>query len=251
MGSEVIKLNASRGLGDAIYLRAAALHMLDRGEQVAVYTQWPTVFSDLPVDVRPLTEREGETDLRHVANSLNGHDPQGRSNFAACCANAGIAEPVELRAKWTVRNHALLERIQQLAAGRPIFVYQPRKRAQNAEQKLIRPETAPYNAFIGQHSEYFRVRLGQTPFVEFDRSAACEIDLLDKTSISDAFDIGTIGNFFFGESCFIPMLGEANSRRYAVMFTRRALNSEGRMRFMTPERLFHKRQLGEAVYDES
>lgn len=247
----MIHLNASKGLGDALYLRAVALHLLRRGELLTLYSKWPDAFADLAVTVLPRSECEGRDDLRNVLYSLSRDDPHGKSNFEAACEKAGIAEPVDLRLDWTVKNPDLIERITEQAAGRKIFVYQPLKFARNNEQRLLRPQREPYNRFIANHREHFRIRLGEPPYVDADRSAPCEMDLLGNSTIHDAFDIGTIGDLFFGESCFIPMLGEASGKRFAIMFTRQALKSDGRIRNVTPARLFHRKELGEAVYDES
>lgn len=245
----MISLRASSGLGDAIHLRAAVLHLLSCGESVGVFTKFPEVFSDLPVTIRPLEDGDTCDGLRHFNHKLS-MEPSCVDAFTGACLRAGIEWPVPLRMNWTVQNHELLAQIRQLAAGRPIFVFQPVKHSSNWQQELLRPSREPYNAFIAKHQDYFRIKLGHPDYVE-DRGEPCELDLMGKASIKDALDIGTIGDLFFGESCYVPMLGEAMDKRYAIMFTRRALNANDRIRNMTAERLFHKKHLATAVYDES
>lgn len=246
----MIGIRAPNGLGDAVHLRAAVLHLLASGEQVKVFTSFPVVFADLPVEIAALGEGDTFDGLRHFYHKL-GVGAADVDNFTGSCRRADIVEPVALRAEWTVKNSALLDSIRDAAKGRSIFVYQTRKAAKNSAQRLLCPDRESYNGFIAEHHDHFRIKLGQPPYCEDDRSAPCELDLFGKTSISDAFDIATIGDLFFGESCFVPMIGEAMDRRYAIMFTRRALNSEDRVRHMTPGRLFHKKHLATAVYDES
>lgn len=247
----MIEIKGSKGLGDAIYLRAVVLHLLDQGHRVTVYTPWPVMFEDLAVKIRPVAACEGLASLRFAAYSTARTNPDGISNFEAACGKAQIKEPVALRLDWKVSRPQLVEQILTKAAGRKIFVYQPPKRPHNPEQELLRPTRKVYNQFVADHADHYRIKLGQAPYVDEDAGAPCELDLFGKASIRDAFDIGTVGDLFFGESCYVPMLGEAMDKRFAVMFTRRALNSDTRVRNLTPERLFHKKHLGTAVYDES
>lgn len=45
----MIRLNAPKGLGDAIHVRAVVIHLLRQGELVTVFTRWPEVFADLDI----------------------------------------------------------------------------------------------------------------------------------------------------------------------------------------------------------
>lgn len=245
----MIGLRASKGLGDAIRLRAAVLHLLARGKQIVVYTNFPQVFIDLPVTTRPLGEGDQHERLRHFSAALLR--PATVDYFTRACRCAGIEESVELRMGWKVKNQALLDQIRRKSAGRKIFVYQTRKIPRNEEQELLRPNLDAYNKFIAGHGDYYKIKLGQPPYVENDASVPCDMDLFGKASIHDAFDIGTIGDLFFGEDCYVPLLGEVNDRRFVYMFSRRALKSETRVSNATPDRAIHKKHLGMAVYDES
>lgn len=245
----MIALRASSGLGDAIHLRAAVLHLLDRGDRVMIFNRYAQVFADLPIKIRSVAAGDKCKVLRHFAYKLQRPSPTV-DNFTAACQRAGIEWPVTLAMRWTVKNEELVDRIMGLATGRKILIFQSPKKPDNEQQELLRPGIEAYNAFVADHHEHFRIRLGHSRFVE-DYQEPCELDLLDKTSITEAFDIGTVGDLFFGESCYIPMMGEAMDKRFAIMFTRRALTANDRVANFTPERLFHKKHLGLAVYDES
>jgi hypothetical protein len=244
----LIGIRAAGGLGDAIHLRAAVLHLMRRGP-VKVFTPFPQVFADLQVTIAGQIEGDGHEGLLHFAGKLQR--TEDISNFAAACRRAGLGDDIPLRLGWSVKNPRLVSDILDAAGGRPIFIYQPRKVARNPSQELIKPQREAYNAFIARYADHFRIRLGQPPYVEDDRSAPCELDLFGRTSIPDALDIATVGDFFFGESCYVPMMGEAMDKNYAIMFTRRALNSTDRVANMKPSRLFHKKHLATAVFDES
>jgi hypothetical protein len=77
------------------------------------------------------------------------------------------------------------------------------------------------------------------------------LDLFGKTSIADTFDVCTIGDLFFGEVCFLtPTIADAMGKPYICMFSKRASVSNQWTRLITPQRLFHRKDLGVAIYDE-
>lgn len=242
----LIRIYAPKGLGDAIYLRAVTLHLLERGEAVTVFTPWPQLFADLDVIVKPRTELVYGGDLRRLATK--GEIVCG-DDFRARCINAGIAEPVALRMGWKLKNTALRDRILREAAGRKIFVYQPLKVTHNPEQELLQPRREAYERFIAAHAGCYRIRIGHPPFVQ-ESSAPYELDLYGKAFIDDTFDVGLIGDIFFSEPCFVNVMAEAMDKQLICMFSARARDSESWVRLMTPARVFHKKHLATAVYDE-
>lgn len=250
-----IELRAPRGLGDAIYLRAVVLHLLARGEKVAVHSNWPGAFGDLPVEVVPYGEAALQPQVRPVAASMKRLNPDGISNFTAACRRAGINEPVDFRLGWQTRDTDLVRNVKAAARGRPIMLYQSPKRTISEEQELIRPNRLAFNAYLESKAGHYRIRLGHAPYVENDRYSPCELDLFNQIGVPDVLDLATLCQFAFGEPSVLPFLAEACNTRYAVMFSRRALTytgplGNGRVRNITPERLFHKPHLAEAVYDE-
>lgn len=247
----MIKLDASKGLGDAIYLRAVVLHLLERGEAITVFTRWREVFDDLPVTIRPIDEVADHNDIRHVAFShrIPRDDPE-IDQFTMRCRIAGITGPVPLRLGWTVRNAGLLKRIKRDARGRKVFIYQPRKLVKTSPMALLQPQRKAFNKIVADHKGWFRIKLGHPPFVEDDPDLACELDLFGKGFIKDTFDVCTLGELFFGEPCFLTVMAEALDRKAICLFSRRASQSSGWMSQITPNWQFNKRHLATCVYDD-
>lgn len=243
----MIQLNGPNGLGDAIYVRAVALHLLDRGESLTIYTRHPDVFADLPVIVKPIEERTGE--IRRVSYSFRNEDSGDVGQFAMCCEAAGIREPVDLTLRWTVRNKTLLEKIKADAAGRKIFIYQPLKTQLNPSfiPYAIRPDA--FKAFVNKHRDYYRIKLGHPPTVVDDPDLECELDMYGKGFVFDTFDICTIGDLFFGEGCFIITIAEALDKPFVCMLSRRGAEDGGWIGRMQSGQ-FNKKHLGTSVYDE-
>ena len=100
-----MRLAAAKGLGDALYLRAAALHLMKIGQPFDIYTGWPEVFVGIP-NIRPLSEADNSGgDLCHVA-ACNCRNPEimRLDHFTNAYRRAGIEGPVELQIGWKVQN---------------------------------------------------------------------------------------------------------------------------------------------------
>lgn len=247
----MIELDGSRGLGDALYVRAVALHLLDKREQVTVFTRWPDVFSGLPVTLQPLTAYTGREDLHHVVSCL--HCRLGAvkmlDKFTLACLQAGLDEPIPLRMDWKPLNNALLESIRAKAAGRPIFLYQPPKISGSDEQRDQEPSEGDFCRVVDENAGRFRIKVGHAKYVR--EYGGSELDLFGKLSVTDALDVCTIADLFFSTPSYLGIMAEALDRPHVCMFTRRAQVSPWvRTRSLTPLRFFHKPHLGTAIYDE-
>jgi len=249
----MIEIKASKGLGDALYLRAIALHLLERGEAVTIFTLWPEAFHGVAATVKGLDQLTGAEDLELAAYCVFCRNPalERQDQFTRACLQVGIREPVALRLDWKVRNPALVERIKAQAGGRPILVYQPNKKANNPEQALLRPRSEAFNAHLAAQRECFRVKVGTHHALDRDEGAPCDLDLFDRTSVSDVIDIATAADRFFGETCWLLVAAEALDKPFTCMFSRRGLASpRRRVCNVTPALVFHKPHLTTAVFDE-
>lgn len=250
----MINLDGSKGLGDALYVRAVARHLLFKeGKEVIVYTRWADIFSDLPLTVKPLDARTGAEDLHHVVycSHCRVQQPASLDFFTLACRQAGIMDEVHLFIDWKIRNQPLVDSIQEAAKGRRVFVYQSPKKAVNAEQEAMRPNRAAFNRYVANHNDCFRVRLGHPSAVEDDQSAPHEMDLFGKISVTDALDVGSIAHLLFSDPSFITVMAESMGKRFTAMLSRRAETFPNvRARNATADRLFHNKNLLTVVYDE-
>ena len=246
----MIKLTSAKGLGDAIYLRAIVLHLLERGETpIAVFTFWPAAFADLPILVRSPDEQTGTEGLIQASYLLRDHTTGDQ--FTMACERAGLDPIPPLVMNWRVCNPALVEAVRVAAQGRGIFMFQPPKLVNNAEQEELRPSRSAFERYVDEWRGHFRIKVGHPAFTE-EGNAPCELDLYGKTSIHDVFDLGTIAAMCFGESSFLLIMAEAMDRPFTCMFTRRGLDSDyERVRNVRPDRIFHKQHLASVVYDET
>jgi len=248
-------VRSQNGLGDNIYLRAAVLHMLRTSEEpVTVFSRWAEVFDDLQVETLPIKEileRGLEDKVRSVSYPVPRPLPDGLTEFQSRLRNAGIDESIQLRIDWKIRNPRFVAEVKAMAAGRKIFIYQCPRAIRSEAGALLKPRMIAFRNFVAKHSDYFRIKLGHPPYVEDDPSVPCELDLFGKAFIHDTFDICQLGDLFFSQPSFINCMAEALDRRYICMFSMAALMSDiSRANTTTPARLFNKRYLASAVYDD-
>jgi hypothetical protein len=248
----VIDLLGPRGLGDGLLVRVAAMEWLRRGEEVRVYTYWPELFHDLPVELATGTPyRDGQSDVYGCAACMHCRRPDvvPLSMFTRSCHQCGLQEVPELDLAWTVTNQAPLDRVRRKANGKPILIFQPPKIANGEEQELYNPRAEDFNRWLDGRTDYYRVKVGHPSAAQEFRDAPCELNLFNKTTVKEMLDLATIGDLFFSQVCFIPTLAESLNKRSVCMFTRRQLSAKSnKVRNLTPEVFLHKRHLHEVVY---
>lgn len=250
----MINLNGSKGLGDALYVRAVARHLLwKENKEVTVFTRWPEVFRDLPLKVKALGDLTGQEDIHPVVycSHCRVQQPASLDFFTLACRQAGIVDEVDLFIDWKVKNKRLVESIRLAARGRRIFVYQSPKKANGPEQEVLRPRREAFNRYIENHKDCYRVRLGHPSAVEDDKDAPLDMDLFGKISVSDALDVGASADLLFSDPSFITVMAESMGKRFTAMLSRRVEAFPNiRARAMTADRLFHNKNLLTVVYDE-
>lgn len=248
----MIRINSPKGLGDAIHLRAIVLHLLERGEEIEVYTGWPEVFTGLPVVLRTHEQIADHDQIRHAMACLHCCIPEimGMSLFQNACRQAGIVEPVALRMDWKVKDGKRIRRIKARAAGKPILLYQPVKKANNAQQAELRPDRDAYRAYLQGMKGYFRIKVGNAAFTIDDPRLPVDLDLFNKTTVSEVFDIATIADCFFSEDSYIQVIAQAMNKPVTWMFARKGESSAfSRSRNARPSRMIHRTDLVTVVYD--
>lgn len=243
MDGDLIHIAGPKGLGDAIYIRAIALHLIGQGKRVAVSTHWPDVFLGVPVSIVPLNGNEMQVgfSLRHPGGG-SYPDTAGLSQFDIWCRRAGIAEPVKLELRWPVQNRNLVRLIRRKAAGRKILVYQPRKK-----DNPLSPRRNPFYAWVRERSDCYRVRVGHPQFVE-GAVSDCEMDLVGQTGVTDIFDVATVADLFFGDLCYLGIVADALEKRSVCMLSSEAVAAPGWCH-LSAHRLFRNTHLAELIYD--
>lgn len=232
-------IRGGAGLGDALYVQAIARYLVTQGHDVEACSAWPDVFAPLApaVKVSPF-RRDGINRLAHYSQRRG---VKGTTQFEDCCIQAGVPRDIPLRLDWTVRNVALVNRSKD--DGRPVVLVQmpraPFGRSDGFGMDLLPDCRRIQDAIdaIGSRALTVQVGSGEAMF----RFGGIDIDLTNKTSVSDLLDVASIADGFLGFCSFFVPLAECFDRPALLVWSRRGLRSrEFVVRQITPEKILHK-----------
>lgn len=246
-----ITMRAGAGLGDAIYLQSVARYFVEKGSSVEVCTYFPDVF--LPLHGRIRVSKFRREGIKKVAHYTGRKGVAGTDQFQDCCIAAGINEPVEFRLDWAPRNTVLVEKVRGLANGRPIvFVQLPRNPMGRTDKygDEILPDCSVIQRVIDALSgRAFLMQVGHgAPRHAF---RGLDLNLANRTTVSDALDVGSIAHAFLGYCSFIIPLAESQRKPALLVWSRRGLNSVHEfVKRITPTKILHRPQSSKVIMDD-
>ncbi len=245
----MLSVRSGMGLGDSLYLQSVARHFVSKGEKVEACSAWPEVFRPLgnAVTVSPFRR----TSIDRLAHYSMRRGVVGTDQFQDCCIQAGIREPVDLRLDWKPLNPIFTLGLRR--DDRPIVVVQmpraPFARTDGWGTEFL-PDCGTIQRMIdriGKKAFFVLIGKGEPWF----RFSGIDLDLTNKTTISDVLDIGLAADGFLGFCSFIVPLAESLSKPLLLVWSRRGLESPNEVvRQMTPKKIIHRKSLAPWVVDD-
>lgn len=242
-------IRSGSGLGDSIYLQSAVRHLVDRGEEIEVCSNWPDVFRPLASRVKVSPFRRDHVDIRaHYA--MRKHIPH-TDQFQDVCIAAGIRGPVDFRLGWVPRNAKLCNTVRQ--AGKPVIAVQlPRRpfdRTDGFGAELL-PDCNVIQAAIdriGRRATFVQLGKGDA----LHRFSGINIDMSNGTSVSDLLDLASAADGFLGYVSFFVPLAESLKKPALFIWSRRGLDSPTPfINQITPKKILHRASSLHAVDNE-
>lgn len=221
------------GIGDALYVQSIARHFVEQGQRVQVCSVWDEIFSQIPVKVTPFT-RLGVDKIAHYTMRKA---VKGTSQFQDCCISAGIMRPIDLRLDWKRTSEPEIPR------GKPIVVVAlprvPMGRTDGFGKEVL-PDCLVIQKLIDDlngRATIVQIGKGQ-PLFEF---AGIDVDMANRTSISEMLDIASIADRFLGYCSFLIPLAESFNKPGLYVWSRAIQKSpHAFIRQMTPEKVLHR-----------
>lgn len=239
------------GLGDALYLQSIVRHLVERGEKVEVCTAWPDLFLPLQGKIQVSGFRRDR--INRLAHYTNRKMIAGTDQFKDSCLAACIMEPVDLRLDWTPQNIELV--LQLRGVGRPVIAVQlpraPMNRLDGFGASLLPNCNVIQRVIdrIGKRAYFVQIGSGE-PLFSF---GGIDLDLANKTSVTDLIDIGYSSDGFLGYVSYIVPLAESLSKPALLIWSRAGLNSQEPrrdfIRAITPKKILH-RDSSRAIVDD-
>lgn len=242
-------IRGGSGLGDALYLQSVCRHLIAIGRtNLVARTDYPDVFL-------PLAGKIGIKEFTKTGVGIIGHYSMRRqiqetSQFKDCCLQAGITSPVELKLDWRVNPppvdlRAYGKRIAVIGLPRP-----PMARKDGFGRELL-PRKDAYQRMVdgARAAGYLTVQVGAgNPVYHLQ---GIDIDLANKTTIPELFDIVAASDVVVCYPSFLVPLAESLGKQFICLFAMEGLKCDRNfLRWVTPEKVIHRNDLGCHVTDE-
>lgn len=232
----VKRIRGGRGLGDALYLQSCVRHLVRRGVDLEVCTDFPEIF-DFPVNFDVFSRHN----INYLCHYTKGKQNHHTNQWEDICESAGIGE-AELKLDWKPRNTGLVNDILNSAEGRKIlFVHggrAPMNRKDNFGNELLPDKEVFAEVLDSMKKFFFTVYCGRgerffTPEVD--------LDLNNRTDVSSLIDVASISTAFFGQCSFIIPLAESLNKPLLVLWSAAGMNSSERyIATITPRKILSK-----------
>jgi hypothetical protein len=237
------EIRAGSGLGDSIYLQSIVRHLRMSGKDIIVRSNYPDVFRPLNVSVTQ-HRKDGKPIVAHYVTRK--HTP-GTSQFEDMCIMAGIKEPVQMQLDWRVQNTSLLTGIE-----RPIIAVMlpraPMDRSDGFGSELMPKWEILQNLVNLVECTTVQVGAGKAVY----NYSGIDVDLANKTSISDLIDVASMVDGFIGTCSFMLPLAESLGKPFFALWSSRGLKSRtAYISSVTPEKAIHRKDLGRYAIDSS
>lgn len=224
------------GLGDSLYVRAVAEHLVREGKEVTVKSNFPGVFAGLRVQIDPFT-RQGADVIAHYS-SLRAL--QGTTQWQDICTTARIPK-IPFVIPWAVVNRPLVKEVKAEAAGRPIVILNggrpPMGRKDGYGREML-PKSAAFEQVLARLAGCFIVKVGNDEEVY---PLPSNLDLSGKTSPADLLDMAYISRGLVGQCSFMVPLAEGLDKPMLAVWAAAGLRSPTPfIRFCTPVKVLSK-----------
>lgn len=232
-----LTMRGPSGLGDAIYLRVVAEHIAEQGVDLEVLNNYPDVFCGAAVTVKPFV-RGMKVDI--VSHYVYGKNNPGTNQFQDMCIAAKLPATIPLRFDWKVMNRRLVDDLRTRAAGRKIIVVHggrtPMARTDGFGAELL-PLKAAFDLVLGELRDCFLVRVGKHALYPL----AAELDLQDRTTVTDLIDIGQACDGWVAQCSFAVPLAEAFDKPLLAVWAAAGLRAKhGYVKSITPQKILSK-----------
>ena len=229
-------------MGDGLYLQGVARHLVEKGYKLEVCSSYPDLF-------RPLGDAVKVTAFRRNADICAHYTmrkAQPTNQWQDCCIQAGIKESVEFRLDWKATTR-LVE------SDKPIVcVLLPRipmDRVDGFARELLPDRKAMQRMIDALRGKVTLVRIGSgVPLYEYD---GIDIDLANRTSVSELIDVASQANGFLGYCSFVVPLAESLNKPAVFLWARQGLKSKTPfIRQITPTKILSKESSTYAFDDD-
>lgn len=237
------EIRSGSGFGDSIYLQSIVRSVVLSGDRITARSGYPELFRSLGVPV----VKFHKTPPCLVAHYAARKSAPETTQFEDMVISAGIIGPVEMRLDWQVAKPKIIGK-----PARPVIaVMLPRSPMSRDDGfgKELSPDYSIIDALLRERrSSITTVQIGQGEAL-YDYGSI-DVDLANKTSISDLLDVACLVDGFVGICSFMIPLAESLDKPFFALWSAAGLESKVRyINRVTPEKIIHRKDLGHYAVD--
>jgi len=233
------RIRAGGGLGDSLYLQSIVRHLVGKGENLEVCTNWNDVFLPLAdkVKLSPFS-RENIQIIAHYTQRKNLPTKQ----FDDSCFQAGIKDKVELKLDWSPVSNKFTDIVSGcIKPTLAVLTYrEPMGRSDGFAEDLL-PCPEQMNKIISDLKEkYTIIEIGQgDPKFKYD---GIDLNFTNRTSVSEMIDVVASVDAIFGYCSFLVPLAESLNKKSLFCWSHKGLRSKTTyINTITPEKILYKK----------
>lgn len=246
-------IRAGAGLGDSIYLYSIVRHFQKLGHDLTVRSNHPAVFSQLRVKVIPHDRRAPGAIVAHYVSRKHLKETDQWQDMVIA---AGIKQRLEMKLDWQIQKPDILYRAA-IKSGkteglkRPIIALllprNPMDRTDGFGGDMLPNWKIIDDLVATAHATIVQIGAGEAIF----NYRKIDLDLANKTSISDLLDIASMVDGFIGLCSFMLPLAESLEKPFFSLWAARGMRSKTMfIRQLTPEKVIHRKDLSYSAIDE-
>lgn len=230
-----MRIRGGSGLGDAVYIRPVAEHFERLGHKPTVHCDYPEVFAGSGINVEPF--RRDRIDV--LAHYVAGKSNPATTQWQDVCKSAGIQAPLSF--DWPIRNQKLVDGLRAQANGRKLVLVHggraPMARTDGFGKELL-PDRKAFHAALEVMQNCMLVKIGKGSVTY---GVHADVDLTDKTSITDTLDLFRACDGVIAQCSFAIPMAEVFDRPLLVVWAGGGLvASHIYVRQITPAKILSK-----------
>jgi len=223
------------GLGDSVYAQPIIAEAIKNKSNVAVYSNFPDIFSGLNCTVLPYKATGARYDIRYLADKSN----QSTTQYYDMCKRANIFTPFKLRKK---NNTPIID-------GEYLLFRPPSLPMRSARSVKLLPAVGAYYRLI-QSFGMKLVASGNTEDI-INYHYPYDIDMVGKTTVEEYLNLCEHATKIVTYPCNLVPLGEGYGVDTTVMFSRQGLDCDDSfLNTITPQKIIEYKEKTSWVIDD-
>lgn len=254
-----IAIKGASGLGDCVYAVSIAEYYSKEYDNIYVMSDFPVLFEHLPkvkcfkhkklnhIDLPDGRKKDIDKRFTYCGRKYTA----GTTQFEDSYLSIHIKEKLEMNISWKVKNNELVDNIRKCAKDKKICIlsapYEPFGR-DDEWGSLLRIKPDIMQTIVNNRDDIYFIQVGNK--YALHKISNVDLDLIDKTSVSDLMDLVCICDFGISQIGNLLPICECMNKKNFLIFAITGQNCGNKfIEAVTPEKCVHYKKLNCSVWD--